>query len=407
MSSSTPPAHTMAIEQMFEDIPNNSFGSSYSFPTQQTPKGKSGQKQEEAGRFNKPSQLNSKSESKERGRSKVIKSGSETRSGTSTTRGTLKLDSDTLLGSSKSVEEAAVRRNKRISLTQKQQLDRMTPTTALAMFGFRNHMVIVFELLGMNLYQVLNKNGNRGLPMVRILPIARGILKCLELLFRNRIIHCDLKPENIMIRRNGDLGTIKGSVEAMTWGLMKPHTITNPSVRKSVIQVSPYIKRKVSYCSILLKPRVFLIPSSSIFGTKKGSNENDQLAAIEEVMGEMPKSLLVKSTKVRDAIISQNSNRGAPGSKQLSAEIGGDEPFKDFIAKGYEDIETRGKEVEELQVINNLRLLIDKDDEPTFYSRVWKTTYTPDLDFATNNILRETNRQVLAPLATIPANTNP
>ncbi|GFO13263.1 LOW QUALITY PROTEIN: hypothetical protein PoB_003976800 [Plakobranchus ocellatus] len=67
---------------------------------------------------------------------------------------------------------------------------------------------------------------------------------------------------------------------------------------------------------------------------------------------------------------------------------------------GYEDLYTRGEEVEEWQVINNLQLLIDKDDEPTFYSRAWMTTFTQGLAFATSNILREANQQVLAPLIT-------
>ncbi|GFO31993.1 hypothetical protein PoB_005849800 [Plakobranchus ocellatus] len=67
---------------------------------------------------------------------------------------------------------------------------------------------------------------------------------------------------------------------------------------------------------------------------------------------------------------------------------------------GYEDLDTRGEEVEEWQVINNLQLLIDKDDEPIFYSRAWKTISMPDLTFAINNILRKANRQVLAPLTT-------
>ncbi|GFO36810.1 hypothetical protein PoB_006331500 [Plakobranchus ocellatus] len=48
---------------------------------------------------------------------------------------------------------------------------------------------------------------------------------------------------------------------------------------------------------------------------------------------------------------------------------------------GYENIGTRDEEVEEWQVINHLQLLIDKDEESTFYSRVPKTT-TPDLTFA-------------------------
>ena len=74
---------------------------------------------------------------------------------------------------------------------------------------FRNHMVFSFELLGMNLYQLLKRQQFRGFPSPRVLLVARSVLKCLELLFKNRIIHCDIKPENIMLARNGDLTSVK------------------------------------------------------------------------------------------------------------------------------------------------------------------------------------------------------
>ena len=43
-----------------------------------------------------------------------------------------------------------------------------------------------------------------GVPLVR--KFAHSILLCLELLFRNRLIHCDLKPENVLLKQAGRSG---------------------------------------------------------------------------------------------------------------------------------------------------------------------------------------------------------
>jgi endonuclease/exonuclease/phosphatase family metal-dependent hydrolase len=48
---------------------------------------------------------------------------------------------------------------------------------------------------------------------------------------------------------------------------------------------------------------------------------------------------------------------------------------------GYDHIDGRGDEVGTWQDEHNLILINDPDDQPTFYSRRWHTTSTPDLGF--------------------------
>ena len=57
------------------------------------------------------------------------------------------------------------------------------------------------------------------------------------------------------------------------------------------------------------------------------------------------------------------------------------------------------EKVENWQVDAKLVLLNHPDDPSTFYSRRWKTTTTPDLAFATDDIARGTIRHVLDQLA--------
>ena len=46
----------------------------------------------------------------------------------------------------------------------------------------------------MNLYEVIKKNQFQGFSSNLVRKFAYAILQCLKLLYRERIIHCDLKP---------------------------------------------------------------------------------------------------------------------------------------------------------------------------------------------------------------------
>ena len=66
---------------------------------------------------------------------------------------------------------------------------------------------------------------------------------------------------------------------------------------------------------------------------------------------------------------------------------------------GYDEMDHRGEEVENWQIDWNLQLLNDPDDQDTFYSRRWRTTKTPDLGFATDDVAKCTTRTVQEQLA--------
>ncbi|GFO38506.1 dual specificity tyrosine-phosphorylation-regulated kinase 4 [Plakobranchus ocellatus] len=70
-------------------------------------------------------------------------------------------------------------------------------------FYFRNHLCITFELMGMNLYELIKKNNFQGFSIALIRRFAFSLLQCLKVLHREKIIHCDLKPENILLRQRG------------------------------------------------------------------------------------------------------------------------------------------------------------------------------------------------------------
>ncbi|RUS73113.1 hypothetical protein EGW08_019135 [Elysia chlorotica] len=61
---------------------------------------------------------------------------------------------------------------------------------------------------------------------------------------------------------------------------------------------------------------------------------------------------------------------------------------------GYDHMDHRGEEIENWQDENNLLLINQPTDAPTFYSRSWHTTSTPDLAFCTGNLHGNITRTV-------------
>lgn len=67
----------------------------------------------------------------------------------------------------------------------------------LTQFMYRNHQCLVFEMLSLNLYELLKNTHFAGVSLNLIRKFAKQILKALAYLARPDIdvIHCDLKPE--------------------------------------------------------------------------------------------------------------------------------------------------------------------------------------------------------------------
>ncbi|ODQ82429.1 hypothetical protein BABINDRAFT_17463, partial [Babjeviella inositovora NRRL Y-12698] len=66
-------------------------------------------------------------------------------------------------------------------------------------FIHKNHLCIVFESLGCNLYELLKQNQFHGLSHKISSTFTRQLLDSLVCLKNYKIIHCDLKPENILL----------------------------------------------------------------------------------------------------------------------------------------------------------------------------------------------------------------
>ena len=78
-------------------------------------------------------------------------------------------------------------------------------------FKFANHLCLVFDLLGPNLYEVLKRRQFRGLPLPTVRSLIQQSMNSLKELANRHVVHCDLKPENILLQ---DQETMKHFVDA-------------------------------------------------------------------------------------------------------------------------------------------------------------------------------------------------
>lgn len=66
-------------------------------------------------------------------------------------------------------------------------------------FIHKKHLCLAFELLSVNLYELIKQNHFRGLSTNLVRVFTTQLLDALTVLNEAKIIHCDLKPENILL----------------------------------------------------------------------------------------------------------------------------------------------------------------------------------------------------------------
>ena len=62
------------------------------------------------------------------------------------------------------------------------------------------HFIMVFEILGVNLLEIMKRYDYKGIPLPLVRRMAKQVIIGLDYLHRVcRIIHTDLKPENVIV----------------------------------------------------------------------------------------------------------------------------------------------------------------------------------------------------------------
>ncbi|CAH8479243.1 unnamed protein product [Schistosoma bovis] len=224
-------------------------------------------------------------------------------------------------------------------------------------FTFRGHVCITFELLSINLYELIKRSKFQGFPLQLVRKFAHSILVCLDMLHRNKIIHCDLKPENILLKQQGRSGIKVIDFGSSCYESQRLYTyIQSRFYRAPEVILGCKYGLPIdmwSFGCILAE----LLTGAPIF---PGEDEGDQLACIIEVLGMPPQKLLDQCRRVRNffsttygyprycmamdangCVVLRSSStkrgkiRGTPGSRSLVTALKGceDTVFLDFIKK--------------------------------------------------------------------------
>lgn len=224
-------------------------------------------------------------------------------------------------------------------------------------FHFRNHVCITFELLSINLYELIKKNKFQGFSLQLVRKFAHSILQCMELSHRNRIIHCDLKPENILLKQQGRTGLKVIDFGSSCYDHQRIYTYIQSRFYRApeVILGSKYGMPidMWSFGCILAE----LLTGYPLF---PGEDEHDQLSCVIEVLGMPPLKMLDGAKRSRTFFSSRGypryctittnpdgtvklqggksrrgKTRGPPGSKSLPQALKGcdDNQFVDFLGR--------------------------------------------------------------------------
>lgn len=181
-----------------------------------------------------------------------------------------------------------------------QQLNKSFDLRIVKMFDyfvFRKHLCIVFELLSVNLYEVIKHNSFRGLPFTMVRSLADQLVRCLVCLKTNNVLHCDLKPENILLmsKKNTKIKLIDfGSASFLgqqIYTYIQSRFYRSVDVILGILPFTPAIDMWSLGCII-----VELFVGLPVF---PGHSEYDQLSKIVELLGPIPPSILDYSRNTR------------------------------------------------------------------------------------------------------------
>ncbi|XP_063866822.1 dual specificity tyrosine-phosphorylation-regulated kinase 4-like isoform X2 [Scylla paramamosain] len=207
-------------------------------------------------------------------------------------------------------------------------------------FYFRNHLCITFELMGLNLYELIKKNSYQGFSLSLIKRFAYSLVQCLKLLHRENIIHCDLKPENVLLKQRGsssiriiDFGS-SCYVHQRVYTYIQSRFYRSPEVILGLPYGLPIDMWSLGCILAELYTGYPLFP---------GENEVEQLACIMEVLALPPHHLLIAASRRRlffdskgnpRCVTNSKGKKRRPGSRDLASVLKcSDSQFVHFISR--------------------------------------------------------------------------
>ena len=166
-------------------------------------------------------------------------------------------------------------------------------------FFYQEHLCIIFELLNENLYQLLQHNYLQGISLNSINFILKQILEAVEQVHRMGIIHCDIKPENILLKININKNKSDICVKLTDFGsaCMKNNPIF--SVVQSLFYRAPEVILGIPYSQAIDIWSIGLVAIELFLGRPllPGYSDYDQLLKITKIIGKIPDLMFMRNGK--------------------------------------------------------------------------------------------------------------
>ncbi|KAJ7522793.1 hypothetical protein O6H91_18G026700 [Diphasiastrum complanatum] len=161
-------------------------------------------------------------------------------------------------------------------------------------FFFQGHLCIVFELLSVNLFELLKVNHYRGISLHLLRLFAKQILDALAVLRDASVIHCDLKPENILLT-----SLQSGEIKLIDFGSACMENRPVYSYIQSRFYRSPEVVLGHPYTTAIDMWSLGCIAVELFLGVPlfPGESEYDLLKRMIETLGAQPPDHLLRNAK--------------------------------------------------------------------------------------------------------------
>ena len=156
-------------------------------------------------------------------------------------------------------------------------------------FSHCRHLCLVFELLHMNLYELLKQNNFRGLSTSLLRLFLGQLLQALQALRHSGIIHCDIKPENVLL-----VSLHSGQVKLIDFGSACADGRTVYSYIQSRFYRAPEVVLGCAYGPAIDMWSLGAVAAELFLGLPlfPGASEFNLLQRITDALGPLPDSLL-------------------------------------------------------------------------------------------------------------------
>ncbi|KAH3759984.1 protein serine/threonine kinase [Pelomyxa schiedti] len=160
-------------------------------------------------------------------------------------------------------------------------------------FLVHNHLCIVFELLSINLFELVKQNNYKGLSPRLIRHFVEQVLDSLEVMERAHIIHCDLKPENVLMEAQGATRVKLIDFGSACFGNSPLYTYIQSRHYRA-----PEVLLGLPYTTAIDMWSLGCITAELLIGIPlfPGANEYNQIFKITDMLGPFPTDMLEKGT---------------------------------------------------------------------------------------------------------------